>query len=142
MTFLWIFLVLCLLAMAGGLYGVLRRHATRARQLSAEDKALVHVQWHTIEQHLAKGGPTNFKSAVIEGDKLVDYCLKELRVPGDTMGDRMRAARGKFTNYEGLWAAHKLRNQLVHEVSKDVHSGEAKTQVGRFKTALEDLGAL
>lgn len=142
MTFLWIFLVLCLLAMAGGLYGVLRRHANRTRTLSAEDKALVHVQWHAIEQHLSAGGPTRFKSAVIEGDKLVDYCLKELQVPGETMGDRMRAARGHFSNYEGLWAAHKLRNQLVHEVSTEVHSGEAKTQTARFKRALKDLGAL
>lgn len=142
MTLLWLFLLACLVAVAVALTVVIRRHASRPRHLSAADKSLVHVRWHEVDQHLAAGGPSRFKAAVIEGDKLVDYCLKELGVPGETMGERMRAARARFSDYEGLWAAHKVRNQLVHEIDRDLHSSEAKQSAARFRNALRDLGAM
>lgn len=143
MIVLFLMLLIMLAAVMTGVVVTMRRHAARPKHLSAEDKGLVHIRWHEIEQHLASGGPSRFKSAVIEGDKLVDYCMKELGIEGGTMGERLRAAGpATFSNYEGLWAAHKVRNQLVHEVDRELHSSEAKQSVERFKTALQDLGAL
>jgi hypothetical protein len=143
MTVLFLMLLIILATTAAGIIIALRRHAARPKHLSAEDKGLVHLRWHEIEQHLAAGGPSRFKSAVIEGDKLVDYCMKELGIEGGTMGERLRnAGPARFSNYEGLWAAHKVRNQLVHEIDRELHSSEAKQSTERFKTALQDLGAL
>ncbi len=143
MTVLWLMLVIMLVAVAAGIIVTMRRHAARPRHLSAEDKGLVHVRWHEVEQHLVAGGPSRFKAAVIEADKLVDYCMKELGIAGDTMGERLRSAGpARFSDYQGLWTAHKVRNQLVHEIDRELHSSEAKQSIQRFKTALQDLGAL
>ena len=121
---------------------MLHRHRNRHVYLSAEDKALIHVKWHEVEQHVKKGGPTHYRQAVVEADKLVDYCMKELGVPGQTMGERLRQSQSRFTDYDGLWKAHKVRNQLVHEMDREVLSFEVKKIIARFRTALNDLGAL
>lgn len=134
--------ILVLFLLAAG-YVMLRERRHRLHPyLSAHDKSLVHVQWHEIEQRMKKGGTTNFRQAVIDGDKLVDYCLKQLKVKGDTMGERLRGAQPKFSDYDGLWKAHKMRNQVVHEVNKEVLSFETKSAIARFRQALADLGAL
>lgn len=138
--FLFSLLLLAAAAFVGGV-AVVQRHRARVRFLGAEDRALVHVKWHAIEQDLATGGPSRFRQVVIEADSLVDMCLKSLGIPGETMGERLRHSSNRFSDYEGLWAAHKLRNQLVHEVGRDLHSSEAKQAAARFKSALTDLGA-
>ena len=133
--------VLALMVVAAG-FVIRRRHRNLARYLSAEDKAMVHVRWHELEQQVAKGGRSRFANAIVEADKLVDHCLKRLEVPGDTLGERLRNGRNRFSDYQGMWDAHKARNQIVHEVDKEVLSFEAKSVMAKFKRALQDLGAL
>ncbi len=72
----------------------------------------------------------------------MDHCLKRLGVPGDTFADRLRASRARFSDYDGLWRAHKTRNQVVHEADKELLSFETKQMLAKFERALKDLGAL
>lgn len=125
-----------------GVWMFVHRWSRRERVMAAEEKAYVHVKWHEVEEMAKKGGPANLKQAVIEGDKLVDHALKHLGVPGQTMGERLRAARGRFSDYDGIWKAHKTRNQVVHETRKELLSFEAKQSIDRFRRALTDLGIL
>ncbi len=118
------------------------RQSQISRYLTAEDKAFVHVRWHEIEARLKKGGPTNLRQAVLDADLLLDHCLQQLQVSGETMGERLRAASDRFANPNAVWSAHKVRNQIVHEVDKKLLSFEAKQAVARFKQGLHDLGAL
>lgn len=118
------------------------RHQTRARVIPAEEKAYAHVRWHEVEKMVAKGGPSNLQHAIVEADKLVDHCLKHLAIPGDSMGERLRNSQDRFTDYDGLWKAHKVRNQVVHESRKELLSFETKQAIERFKRALTDLGVL
>lgn len=134
---------LFVLILAGaGLLLFVERHRRRERVIPAEEKAYAHVQWHAVEQKIEKGGPTNLQQAVVEADKLVDHCLKQLGVPGESMGERLRHSKERFRDYDGLWKAHKVRNQVVHESKKELLSFEAKQAIGRFKQALTDLGVL
>lgn len=143
MSFLTVVSLLILLAMVvAGVIVLLRRHGNLSPYLSAADKSLVHVKWHEVERKMQKGGQTNFRQAILEADKLVDYCLKELGTRGETMGERLRHGQKRFSDYQGLWTAHKVRNQLVHELDRDILSFEAKKTIERFRTALTDLGAL
>lgn len=135
-------LILIGLASVGSLGLLLRHHRHLPDYLTAHDKSLVHIRWNAIEDRLKKGGPTQLRQAVIEADTLVDYALKQLKVEGDTMGERLRASEKRYSDYDGLWKAHKLRNQIVHEVDREVLSFEAKQMVEKFRIALTDLGAL
>lgn len=134
-------LIIALMAVLGVVI-VIVRHQARVAYLTAEDRALIHVRWHEVEQHLKKGGPTHFRQAIIEADKLVDYVLQQLGVSGESMGERLRQAQPRFTDYQGIWDAHKTRNQVVHEMNKDVLSFETKSALKKFHAALKDLGAL
>lgn len=79
------------------------------------------------------------KDALIESDKLLDFFLKNKRFKGDTLGERLKSAKSFFSkeDYNDLWQAHKLRNQLVHEVD---HAGSISQTKKHLVRMLEILG--
>ena len=92
--------------------------------------------WADVENHDAK-------MAVIEADKLVDMILKRAGMAGETMGERLRrtqklVARGV---YNDMWEAHKVRNQLVHEIDHGIDSQKSAQAIWKMKKYLVDLGA-
>lgn len=120
-----------------------RQHRALPKTLSADEKGFAHVRWHEIREQVKRGGPAHLRQAVISADNLIDHCLRALGVPGETMGERLKAVdRSRFSDYDGLWSAHKTRNQIVHEANKELLSFEAKSALGKFERALKDLGAL
>jgi len=109
------------------------------------DKQQIVIKWQEIENTFNLGGNSRLKSAIMEADKLVDYTLKAKGVSGNTMGERMKNARNKFGNYDdynNLWFAHKVRNNIAHETMHDLSFAEAKKAMEYFKKALKELGVL
>jgi hypothetical protein len=80
--------------------------------------------------------------AILNADKLLDEALKARGFSGDTMGERMKAARSAFSNNNAVWAAHKLRNQIAHESDVNIKPKTARYALKAFKKGLKDLGAL
>lgn len=115
----------------------------KLQKISRMNPELVISKWSQINEMLGQGGPSNFKQAIIEGDKLVDYVLKS-KVPGETMGERLKAGKKLFNQktYDDLWKAHKIRNQVVHESETETLSFDAKTAVKYFEKALKELRVL
>lgn len=83
--------------------------------------------------------PSNPKAAILDADKLLDYALKVKGYQG-TLGEKLKKAGPRFSNKNAVWAAHKLRNQVAHELG-DVSKDIAKSALSGFKQALNDLGA-
>lgn len=106
------------------------------------DKEGVKKQWQGIEKLLSQPGEMNYKLAVLEADKLLDYVLKSMAMPGKDLAERLRFASFKFTKLKRVWWAHGVRNQLVHESSFHLGRSLAKKAVKEFKGALEEMGAL
>jgi hypothetical protein len=80
--------------------------------------------------------------AVINADKLVDEALKKRKYKGKTMGERMVSAQRDFSDNDGVWFAHKLRNRLVHETDIRLKEPDVKKALVGLRQALKDLGAL
>lgn len=137
-------LFLALLILLGGSALLfIERHRRTRHGLTAEARSRIHVGWHAIMAHIAAGKPSRYRQAVIEADTLVDFALKKAGYPGATMGERLRAVpKGTFRDTNAVWAAHKVRNELVHELDKELLAAEAKQMVKNFEQALHDLGAL
>lgn len=109
------------------------------------DSSFVRDKWAEIENLIALGGASQLKNAIMEADKLVDYALKSKGVAGETMGERLKNAKQKFPNYsdyDNLWFAHKVRNNIAHEAGHDLVTTEVKRAIESFKKALKTLGAL
>ena len=77
--------------------------------------------------------------AVMDADKLLDYVLKCYGYEGH-LGEKLKVAKGHFSDLDGVWSAHKLRNTLAHEF-KQLSQDEGRRALRQFKQALNDLGA-
>lgn len=61
---------------------------------------------------------SDWRQAIIEADIMLDDLTKQLGLPGDTLGDRLKAAdRSRFKTLDNAWAAHKVRNEIAHQGS-------------------------
>ena len=100
-------------------------------------------RWEIIKA-TAEGGAAGMKSAISEADKLFDGVLRAQGLPGDTMADRLKAAKPRFSSYsvyDGVWRAHKVRNSLAHDVGFDLVPLQAREALADFERGLRDLGA-
>ena len=95
-----------------------------------------------IENRLKQDNPASYTMTIINCDKLLDKALIEMGVPGKTMGDRLKRVGDRFTNLNGVWRAHKLRNAIAHEAGFEVSYKQAYNALQIYKQALKDLGAI
>ncbi|MDK2899408.1 MAG: hypothetical protein PWQ10_595 [Patescibacteria group bacterium] len=100
------------------------------------------VKWLSVEQQLKKDEISSYHLSVLNADKLVDQALRERGIKGQTMGERMKNSVNLFSDRNGIWTAHKLRNKIAHETDARVTYDEARLALGNFKKALKDLGAI
>ncbi len=131
-------IVLYILYVTRGKTDQLRKKGDRSN--TGIDRATIGNKWVEVEAMLRDGGPANYRQAIMEADKLVDAVLRS-KVPGDTMGERLKNARGLFHHhtYDRLWTAHKIRNKLAHEAEFEGLSSDAKMAVRGFEKALKEL---
>lgn len=107
----------------------------RRKKFSFKDKKYIKFHWEKILSIYAN----NPAQAVIEADKLLDFALGKRGFQG-SMGEKLKKSGAIFSDINGLWSAHKLRNRAAHELAS-INSAEAKRALASFKKALKDLGA-
>ncbi len=100
-------------------------------------------RWVKIEQRLESGQEAELKLAVIEADKFFDDILKRIGYLGKDMGERLRKINSsQMANIDDIWSAHKIRNNIVHDVDYKLINIDAEEAVGAYKKALEELEVL
>jgi len=114
----------------------------RRSQFDAFSRDKIMREWQGIEDLVKKDSTTAWKLAVLEADKLFDYTLKSLAIPGKDLGERIRFMSYKHPVVREVWPAHKVRNRLVHETDYHLDKKTAYFVVARFKKILKLLGAL
>lgn len=105
------------------------------------DKSKYRERWMTITSGLGDTSASQ-QVAIIQADKLLDSALKERGVAGETLGERMKNAKQLFSDRDGIWKAHKLRNHIAHDDDIKLDTRKTKRALESFKTALIDIGAL
>lgn len=133
------FLLAAVLVIAGVLLAVISRRQHGSTQLNTDK---YRRRWLEIERQLKKDDQRSCQFAVVEADKLLDTALKERGVRGETMGERLKAAKDQLSSRDAVWRAHKLRNQIVHEADVKMSYDAARQALAGFKRALKDMGAI
>lgn len=114
--------------------------------VSSFDRDQVRERWEKIEELKNAGRPSASREAVIEADKLVDFALDKIYPGNNTAAERLKLAKEMFASfrqdYENLWYAHKIRNEMVHTVGFELPTVEARNILDYSKRALEIIGAL
>lgn len=101
----------------------------------------VREQWQGIVK-TSDQGIMGAKISIMEADKLLDHVMKSMMIPGETMGERLKAGQYKYPDLRNVWPAHKLRNQLVHDAAFEITTGAAKRALRDFEAALRTLKVL
>lgn len=115
--------------------------------ISSQDKLIVQQKWLEISELVKLGGPSRYRSAVVEADKLLGFVLEKMGYQG-SLGDRLKAAKEKFVEnhdfslYNEIWQAHSCRNKIVHEVNYEFLSHEAHDAIRKFEKAFKKLGVI
>ena len=58
------------------------------------------------------------------------------------MAERLSSAKARFSEYNDIWYAHKLRNRIVHDINDEIQSYEIKKAINIYEKALKDLKVL
>lgn len=105
------------------------------------DPDFTRNKWQEINELMRLGSPSNYARAVLEADKLLDHALKSQMVPGLTMGDRLKAAKNKFSpeSYDAAWRAHRVRNELAHNVEFQIMDYTARDVLKNYEKAIKEV---
>jgi len=95
-----------------------------------------------IEHQLKKDEPSSYAMSVFNYDKLLDQALKARGTRGNTMGERLKNSVSLYSDRNGVWTAHKLRNRIAHETDVHVSYEEARRAHKNFRKALKDIGVI
>lgn len=108
------------------------------------DKAGNLRQWHEIEKLVESSDEIHAQQAVIRADKFFDEIMKEVGALGEKFSDRLRSLEPRFAHevYQSIWDAHKLRNQISHEIDHHASIGECKSALNKFRLGMHSLGAI
>ena len=108
---------------------------------SRPERVEIRKEWGHIELLRKSHDAHGLELAVVRADRLLDHVLKARRLPGTTLGERLRVACARDGKLSDVWWAHKMRNMIVHE---NVHCEPQKLSAAlkEFEKALKRLGAL
>ncbi len=76
----------------------------------------VASKWAVIVEKSESTDENNWRVAIIEADIILDSLLEQLNLPGQTIGEKLKAVEpSDFLTLDNAWEAHKARNMIAHE---------------------------
>lgn len=132
-TFFWVagFILLMII-----IFFIFRKRFTGSEVI---DKDYWQQRWSLIQNYIQGDSEGEWKMAVIEADKFLDFMLKHKGIGGENLGQRLKVAQSKFKSLRDVWPAHILRNKLVHESDYKLDKSQAVKAVKSFRRAIESL---
>lgn len=106
-------------------------------------KEIVAQPWVEVLRKIQSSNPSDWNLAVIQADSIFDAVAKDMGLPGETLGDRLKSLDpSKLNSLNDVWEAHKIRNRIAHETERILTHDEAMRVVGLFEKALRELAYL
>lgn len=116
---------------------VLKALRLRRRTLKTEK---FQKRWKELQKMLSN--KDQWDDAIIAADKLLDEALRKLHYKGKTTGERMVAAHTIFSDIDGVWFGHKMRNKLQSDDPPKLKESDVKNALMGIGQALKDVGAI
>lgn len=116
--------ILTLMSIAILLYSTMRlrqiRHEEHHIYGTIEEETLEHQVDHARFAHIMtlieSAHESDWRQAIIEADIMLDDLLRQLNVPGDSVGDRLKNVdKSTFKTLDNAWTAHRVRNDIAHK---------------------------
>jgi len=78
----------------------------------------------------------SLKHQILELDKVLDLCLKEMNIKWKILWERMKNYNS-FSNINNIWNAHKVRNKIAHELNFNINDINAKKSIKSFEIEIK-----
>jgi len=102
------------------------------RKMSPRAAASIRKQWKEIIRQ------KDMRHAIMDADKLLDHALYQMGYRGN-LGAKLKKAGPRFTKVNKVWAAHKVRNNIAHQINYKVDEKTYRSAMLGFKEAFKDL---
>lgn len=97
-------------------------------------------KWAKIVEKAESQNPSEWRIAIIEADIILDDLLTNLRLPGDTMGEKLKAVeKSDFTTLDYAWEAHKARNQIAHDSDFLLNQRETRRIITLYEAVFKEF---
>ncbi len=114
--------------------------AQKLEKIPEPSQELAKMPWQDVMTKIESANPSDWNIAVIKADSIFDSVLKDMGLPGETMGERLKLLdAAKLNSLNDVWEAHKLRNRIAHETERVLTQDEARRVVFLFEKALREL---
>lgn len=107
-----------------------------SKKLTAQQQEFLNKQWGKIISE----SKHNSVQSILDADKLLAYLLEAKGYEG-SVGEMLKKSGSLFKNTNDVWAAHKVRNKIAHEIGISLPEREVKDTLAKFRRAYNDLGA-
>lgn len=116
--------ILTLMSIAILLYSTMRlrqiRHEEHHIYGTIEEETMErqvdHARFAHIMTLIESAHESDWRQAIIEADIMLDDLLRQLNVPGDSVGDRLKNVdKSTFKTLDNAWTAHRVRNDIAHK---------------------------
>lgn len=106
--------------------------------------AAVNSRWEKIETLFDSGNANDWRVAILEADAMLDELLVSLGVPGENLGERLKALTpATFPTLQNAWEAHKVRNLIAHEgMNFSLSRLEVDSVRRNFQLVFKDAGII
>ncbi len=104
----------------------------RKRKLSGSAKRQLLAQWNAL------GSIQDAARRVLEADSILDKALGASGFQG-SLGEKLKQAGPRFSDFNAVWTAHKLRNRIAHEPGSQISEQESSRAIAALRRAFEDL---
>ncbi len=151
---IWLFFSLFAYLLCIYFIGTLVYYSTRLYQIAEEEKAkyttisketmdvaLEHSRWNYIRQLIESPQESDWRSAIIEADIMMDEMLSKIGLEGNSIGDKLKGANpAHFHTLQDAWEAHKVRNDIAHEGSAyQLSPNLAYRTIGRYENVFKEF---
>jgi len=104
-----------------------------------EKEATIIPGWEQVEKYLEEKTVSGLIVALIEADKLLAAVLKKQGYPGKSIEERIKRARDKFNNLNGLLEGRRLLKRILKSQGGNITSLDIEDAVLAYKQSLLDL---
>ncbi len=98
-------------------------------------------KWQKIIDLVESNEESNWRLAIIEADIILDSLLETLQLPGQTIGDKLKAVEpSDFLTLDYAWEAHKARNAVAHKGSEFLlNQREARRVISLYEMVFKEF---
>ncbi len=106
-----------------------------------EHEKVKNERWGHVMNLINSSNSSDWRQAILEADIVLGLLLEERQIPGDTIGDKLKAVnRSHFTTLDLAWEAHKVRNEIAHAGSSyELTQREARRAIDLFRRVFEEF---